>query len=295
MSKIFNLFSLSIILAIIAILNNPFETNCFGQNSEREVTINSINIEKRIVEVEFDTPNGIVTKLWEIEKNAKIKSNGKDTDLGDLKAGQTAKVYFNTSIEKITLIDAGKIINQFVKLFDGKTLNGWKGDPNVWQVKDGVLNGKNFQKKESFLRTKNTFEDFVLRLKFRYLKGNSGVNIRSYTKEGDVLSGPQIEITDTKLPVRHIVHGVIFDSHGSGKLSKDLSADVKEKILASVKNNWSLMEITVRANKLTVKINSLILHNDLELKEMSPSGIIGFQAQGPTEVEFKDIEIRELK
>jgi len=151
------------------------------------------------------------------------------------------------------------------------------------------------KKKESFLRTKNTFEDFVLRLKFRYLKGNSGVNIRSYTKEGDVLSGPQIEITDTKLPVRHIVHGVIFDSHGSGKLSKDLSADVKEKILASVKNNWSLMEITVRANKLTVKINSLILHNDLELKEMSPSGIIGFQAQGPTEVEFKDIEIRELK
>jgi len=154
MSKIFNLFSLSIILAIIAILNNPFETNCFGQNSEREVTINSINIEKRIVEVEFDTPNGIVTKLWEIEKNAKIKSNGKDTDLGDLKAGQTAKVYFNTSIEKITLIDAGKIINQFVKLFDGKTLNGWKGDPNVWQVKDGVLNGKNFQKKRKLSKNK---------------------------------------------------------------------------------------------------------------------------------------------
>ena len=59
-----------------------------------------------------------------------------------------------------------------VSMFDGKTLEGWDGDPRLWSVKDGVIRG------ETTAETKfngNTFliwkggepGDFELRLSFR--------------------------------------------------------------------------------------------------------------------------------
>ena len=30
----------------------------------------------------------------------------------------------------------------FVSIFDGKTLNNWKGDPTYWRVEDGTLTGE---------------------------------------------------------------------------------------------------------------------------------------------------------
>ncbi|MDO4558492.1 MAG: DUF1080 domain-containing protein, partial [Planctomycetia bacterium] len=71
----------------------------------------------------------------------------------------------------------------FTPIFDGKTLDGWDGDPELWNVDDGAIHG---QTKEGQL-TKNQFiiwrggepGDFVLKLQFRLKNGNSGVQIRS--------------------------------------------------------------------------------------------------------------------
>ena len=30
----------------------------------------------------------------------------------------------------------------FEKIFDGKTLKGWNGDPKFWSVKDGAITGQ---------------------------------------------------------------------------------------------------------------------------------------------------------
>ncbi len=73
----------------------------------------------------------------------------------------------------------------FTPIFDGKTLDGWKGDPKYWSVEDGNLTGK--VTPETLLKS-NTFitweggepGDFELKLEFRIAEtGNSGINYRS--------------------------------------------------------------------------------------------------------------------
>lgn len=73
----------------------------------------------------------------------------------------------------------------FASIFDGKTLDGWKGDPKYWSVKDGNLVGS--VTPETLLKS-NTFiiwdngepDDFELKLEFRIAEtGNSGINYRS--------------------------------------------------------------------------------------------------------------------
>ncbi|MRI00684.1 DUF1080 domain-containing protein [Kriegella sp. EG-1] len=73
----------------------------------------------------------------------------------------------------------------FKAIFDGKTLNGWDGDPTYWSVVDGTIVGEITP--ETLLKT-NTFiiyendqlADFELKLEFKISEnGNSGINYRS--------------------------------------------------------------------------------------------------------------------
>jgi hypothetical protein len=75
--------------------------------------------------------------------------------------------------------------NKFFSIFDGKTLNNWKGDPKYWSVENGHLVGT--VTPETLLK-RNTFiiwqggqpDNFELKLEYRISKeGNSGVNYRS--------------------------------------------------------------------------------------------------------------------
>ena len=73
----------------------------------------------------------------------------------------------------------------FTKIFDGKTLKGWDGDPAYWRVENGCLVGE--VTPTTLLKT-NTFiiwrggvtKDFELKGSFHItLNGNSGINYRS--------------------------------------------------------------------------------------------------------------------
>ncbi|MEJ7692673.1 DUF1080 domain-containing protein [Daejeonella sp.] len=74
---------------------------------------------------------------------------------------------------------------KFVKIFDGKTLNGWEGDPAYWRVENGNLVGEitptTLLKRNSFIIWRGGVPaNFELTLEFRITKaGNSGVNYRS--------------------------------------------------------------------------------------------------------------------
>src|SRR3954470_20943882 len=78
----------------------------------------------------------------------------------------------------------------YESIFDGKTLNGWEGDPKYWRVENGALVGEITP--ETVLKA-NTFiiwrggvtKDFELKVEYRISgNGNSGINYRSVEVPG---------------------------------------------------------------------------------------------------------------
>ena len=91
---------------------------------------------------------------------------------------------FNKSSAVVSLFRKRR--NQkFESLFDGKTLDGWKGDPRFWSVEDGAITGRTTAENKT---TGNTFcvwqggdiADFDLEFEFRIEGHNSGLQYRSF-------------------------------------------------------------------------------------------------------------------
>ena len=89
-------------------------------------------------------------------------------------------VFMSCTAQKKQSNDTG-----YVSIFDGKTLNNWKGDPTYWRVEDGALTG---EITPSTLLKTNSFiiwqggepADFELKGEFKITQaGNSGINYRS--------------------------------------------------------------------------------------------------------------------
>ncbi len=85
----------------------------------------------------------------------------------------------------------------FVKLFDGRSLEGWHvmGRPEGFTAVDGILRSES-GKGGDWLRSDRQYGDFILRLDWRISpQGNSGVFIRC-TEEGDPwVTGNEVQIT----------------------------------------------------------------------------------------------------
>src|SRR5712671_674615 len=78
----------------------------------------------------------------------------------------------------------------FELIFDGKTLNGWDGDPKYWRVENGAIVGEitpeTIVKQNTFLIWRaGVTRDFELKVEYRMSRnGNSGINYRSVEVPG---------------------------------------------------------------------------------------------------------------
>src|SRR4029079_10388352 len=75
----------------------------------------------------------------------------------------------------------------FKSIFDGKSLNGWDGDPEHWSLEDGAITGKAEKAKPMKANTfiiwrQGEVDDFELKAEFRIQGGNSGIQYRSFEK-----------------------------------------------------------------------------------------------------------------
>ena len=73
-------------------------------------------------------------------------------------------------------------------LFNGQNLDGWEGSKSIWSVQDGAITGRTTEdtklQHNTFLVWKGgTVSDFELRLKYRIVNGNSGIQYRSKVAE----------------------------------------------------------------------------------------------------------------
>ena len=180
---------------------------------------------------------------------------------------------------------------EFVPLFDGKTLAGWEGDAKLWKVEDGKIVGDSPGiRQNEFLATKKRYADFELRLEFRLRKGegNTGVQFRSQRVEGtSEVSGYQADIGEK-------YWGCLYDESRRNKILVQAPAGL-DKVLR--KEDWNDYVIRAQGQRISLSLNGMQTVDYREDDEaISGDGIIALQvhAGGPVRVEFRNLRIREL-
>lgn len=202
----------------------------------------------------------------------------------------------------------------FSSIFDGKTLNGWDGDPAYWRVESGNIVGET---KPASIPKQNTFliwrggspADFELRVEYRLTGGNSGIQYRSVELPGIrwAMQGYQADID-----AEQQYTGQIYEERGRGFLALrgqfvSIVKGSKPAVLGSLGNEtelkaaihpqgWNEYSIIARGNVLIQILNgrvmSTLIDDDTANRKMD--GLIGIQlhAGEPMKIEVRKIELR---
>ena len=181
--------------------------------------------------------------------------------------------------------------DRFVPLFDGKTLAGWTPLPGGnWQVADGVIVGsqEKSEKRHGILLSDKKYGDFVVRLQFKALAGNSGFYFRADRVDQAVaVKGFQAEINADGKDV-----GGLYETLGRTWVAQPVAGQLRVLLR---KNDWNEMTVAAIGGDVTVQLNGVTtarLKNDPGAR----SGFLGLQLHGGQKMNvlFKDIEIMEV-
>ena len=227
---------------------------------------------------------------------------------------------------------ASSVVAEDKALFNGKDLQGWDGNSQLWSVKDGVIRGETQASpdnpKKSNLRH-NTFlvwkdgtpGDFELHAKFRITSelGNSGIQYRSKVEsvgpDGPIVSGYQADFESGQT-----YSGILYEEKGRGilaqrgqqvvinddaedpkKIKKDVTGSVGESqaIQESIHiKEWNDYVVIAKGNHLEHFING---KKTVDVTDQAPrgakEGVIALQmhAGPPMVVEFKELVLRSAK
>ena len=210
----------------------------------------------------------------------------------------------------------------FVKIFNGKDLTGWEGNPKLWSVKDGAITGQttaeNPTRGNTFLIwTNGTVGDFELRCSFRLVPGdsegfaNSGIQYRSqvvdpakwvvHGYQADMEAGPTYTGILYEEGIRGIMAGrgekVIWDKDGKKQVVG--SVGDAAAIEASIKKgDWNDYVIIAQGNHLQQWVNGKQTINVVDETEAkrAMSGILALQlhAGHPMMAQFRNIRLKKL-
>ncbi|MEO1012065.1 MAG: DUF1080 domain-containing protein [Bacteroidota bacterium] len=222
----------------------------------------------------------------------------------------------------------------FVTIFDGATLNGWKGDPVYWHAENGILVGEitpqTLLKSNTFLIWKEELHDFELKAEFKISeKGNSGINYRSTILDSVpfALRGYQADIDG-----QHRYTGQNYEERKRATLAyrgerveivarensiskESLRANIKQnawqsrEVLESLgtadslrtvihDDDWNQCHMIIQGNRLKHYVNGILMSEviDNDTLNRSLSGFLGLQAHRgpPMKVMYRNILLKKL-
>lgn len=190
---------------------------------------------------------------------------------------------------------AAKEVLDTVKIFDGKTFDGWEGDLKIFRIEDDAIVGGTLKEKiarNEFLCTKKSYSDFELRLKVKLLGGdgaNAGIQFRTKRIPN------HHEVSGFQADMGQGWWGALYDESRRNKmLAKPDPAKVKEAVKV---NDWNSYVIRAKGKRIQLWINGV---QTVDYTEEDPNiettGIIGLQIHGgpPSEAWYKDITIVDL-
>ncbi|MCX6635812.1 MAG: DUF1080 domain-containing protein [Acidobacteria bacterium] len=196
----------------------------------------------------------------------------------------------------------------WIKLFDGKTLNGWSvhSGKATYAVENGVIAGTAvLGSPNSFLCTQREFGDFILEFEVKVDPDlNSGVQFRSLIprealafkveakgKEverkipADRVYGYQVEISTNKTGNS----GNVYDEARRARFLDDFSG--KPKARAAFKDDkWNKYRVECKGDSIKTWVNGVAAADFRDA--MTPRGIIGLQVHQVPKDQFKPYQAR---
>lgn len=214
----------------------------------------------------------------------------------------------------------------FNPIFNGKDLTGWDGNPKLWSVEEACITGRTGTNADNKL-THNTFlvwtnglvDSFELRLSYKIVGGNSGIQYRSKVVEkgkfGPIVAGYQADFE-----AGSTYSGILYEERGRQILAQrgqkttinpdpanpkkhkvevtgsvGESKEIQSKIL---KEDWNEYVVIAKGNHLQHFINGMqtIDVTDEHEAGAAKSGVLALQIHvgGPMTVQFKNIRIKKL-
>jgi len=171
------------------------------------------------------------------------------------------------------------------RLFDGKTLEGWRFGGDVWTVEDGEIVGRGALERNSFLASELELRDFRLEFEVRLVGdvGNSGVQFRSAVRPDGDVAGYQADIGPGWW-------GKLYEEHGRGVL-RDSTGESAVKV-----DEWNRYEIEARGERIVTRINGVPC---VELADPAGAraGVLALQLHSgaATEVRFRALQLTVLR
>jgi len=239
-----------------------------------------------------------------------VFSKGKETLNFALQNAESVTFHYRMLIHNGSVLnpeDINKfslVASKFKTFFDGEDLSKWiiktrRGEAegtvvneidtknNIWwSVENGILKVKNGpEQKGSTLWTRKTFENFRVKLKFKFINGNidSGIFLR-----GSDHLNPQIQIG--------VSGSLKRDMTGSPYIPKKGYPKEAERVKSLLKmDEWNNMETESIGNRYRVWLNGEQVM-DYTYEDANLKGPVGIQLHSGREMEiwYKDVEIAEF-
>jgi 3-keto-disaccharide hydrolase len=222
----------------------------------------------------------------------------------------------------------------FTRIFNGKDLTGWKvpkGDNGHWKVINGVIDydAKSEARGDKSLWSDKSYRNFVLRIDWRLKTDDPGFKNKvpiilpdgSHKKDA---TGKEIKVeiddADSGIYLRGsskaqvniwmwpVGSGEVYGYRMDRKMPAAVRAGVTPKVKADrPRGEWNTFEITMKGDRLWVKLNGKEVISDAQLPGVPSEGPLALQHHGgynartghwtgpPSLVQFRNIAIKELK
>lgn len=168
-----------------------------------------------------------------------------------------------------------------VHLFDGKSLEGWDGDPRFWKVEDGVIVGSNESTVPSstYLFTRGSYREFRLLFEVRQTMSPKHSTMHSAVAAlGERFEDKGGNKHGFRGPLLMFCHDWgIWDAYRRNRVVPAEQKGPMKAYAAEKKGDWNRIEILVRGNRIRFVANGTLVFDYTDKPEMLRASPLGLQ------------------
>lgn len=176
-----------------------------------------------------------------------------------------------------------------VKIFDGKTLEGWTCDPTEcakdWKAEKKMMVGENVEKKGSIIWTTKNYKDFEFEVDYKTLTKDydTGVFLRGESH--------QVQVGISRSLKKDMTACIYAPKDKRGKYP-----GVSDKVAENHKiGKWNTLKVIAKGKRIQTFLNGepLVDYTGVVIPEEGPLGL-QLHSGVHMKVQFKNVKIKEL-